>query len=510
MGVYCQLIHLHVYIYTIMHTHGDVIPMARPWRQITHDKRTTSFRTAMGVQQEKHLEKIRHEMRSQIAFIDHVVTQMAGGADQVNAFVQYYLEKSRLMKERFPEYTDRLSKKMLLEESRKTLLFYNKRGDHQDLADRHAIDALLGTLMRSDISWNDIRAAGIEGYGANTKLAANKIRDHVERYWIGRPTKSTQHVIDQLERVLIENSQPSPCRTIIDPKSRGIKSVLEFKEPISVILMRTDMVKRKEVSVRKLEQIIKEELPWFKAPCSRFFCCGICDQRCQDARFLNNGPLPMFLVYRRGQLDRKYLHETEASRNLLSPEAAVLPWNLWLPSHAQFARMVVDAELDENETAKSWGAMGRLMNTQPHYREQVEVREVKNIQELRARLTPEFCVGVADHITSIRLGIKKINTIDQTMPGRMPPMLIFIQTFDNFNHDDPDNPIRTAVVVLSMRNDKTGWAIQEIENEVYQMDAIRDIMDRCQYHAYWSDHGGSFPTEEVGGWVLGRLAALYF
>ena len=121
-------------------------------------------------------------MRSQLAFVDHVVMKMAGGADQVNSFMQYYLERSKLMKERFPEYTDRLSKDAILEESRKTLLFYNKRGNGQDLADRHAVDALLGTLMRSGISRNDIKAAGISGYGADTKLAAAKIRDHVERY----------------------------------------------------------------------------------------------------------------------------------------------------------------------------------------------------------------------------------------------------------------------------------------------------------------------------------------
>jgi hypothetical protein len=34
-------------------------------------------------------------------------------------------------------------------------------------------------------------------------------------------------------------------------------------------------------------------------------------------------------------------------------------------------------------------------------------------------------------------------------------------------------------------------------------------MEHCIHHQHWSDHGGSFPTEEVAAWILGMLPEMY-
>jgi hypothetical protein len=100
---------------------------------------------------------------------------------------------------------------------------------------------------------------------------------------------------------------------------------------------------------------------------------------------------------------------------------------------------------------------------------------------------------VSDHITSVRLGLKKRNPLDMTMPGVLKPMLIYVETIDYVN--ELDQPERTAFVILSMTDEKTAWATAEVERVVYK--AAEDIMSRCQHYQHWSDHGGSNCTEDI-------------
>ena len=44
---------------------------------------------------------------------------------------------------------------------------------------------------------------------------------------------------------------------------------------------------------------------------------------------------------------------------------------------------------------------------------------------------------------------------------------------------------------------------------IYASKEGRRIMVHCIHHQHWSDHGGSFPTEEVAGWILGMLPEKY-
>ena len=105
----------------------------------------------------------------------------------------------------------------------------------------------------------------------------------------------------------------------------------------------------------------------------------------------------------------------------------------------------------------------------------------------------------------MKLGTKRRNTADGTLSVKMPPLLIFVQVFTY--QDANGRPKRTTFVVLSLTNDKTGWGIAEVEKLVYESPKGINIMKHCKHHQHWSDHGGSFPSEEVAGWVLSKLLA---
>lgn len=55
----------------------------------------------------------------------------------------------------------------------------------------------------------------------------------------------------------------------------------------------------------------------------------------------------------------------------------------------------------------------------------------------------------------MKLGLQRRNTTDNTLSKNMPPLLIFIQVFSY--KDKSGKERRTTFVVLSLRNDKTGW-----------------------------------------------------
>lgn len=44
---------------------------------------------------------------------------------------------------------------------------------------------------------------------------------------------------------------------------------------------------------------------------------------------------------------------------------------------------------------------------------------------------------------------------------------------------------------------------------VYDSPRGKQIMRNCTCHRHWSDHGGSFPSEEVAGWLFGELPTMF-
>ena len=64
----------------------------------------------------------------------------------------------------------------------------------------------------------------------------------------------------------------------------------------------------------------------------------------------------------------------------------------------------------------------------------------------------------------MKLGLRRRNTADNTLAKNMPPLLIFVQVF--FYKDEKGRERRTAFVVLSLTNDKTGWGTCEVMKKV--------------------------------------------
>ncbi len=412
-----------------------------------------------------------------------------------------------------------------------------------------------------------------------TKTAANKIRDGVPQCWTGRPQEWDTYTVDNLRRLLEANSDQSPCRTIKDTCTGRITPVWELRQPLQAILKSSLLIREDDtVGLRTMQELIKHKFPWFKNAQSRWFCCGHCSARTRDARLLNKSPLDIHLVLNENS-DRDYHKENVHSRDLTSRDASTLSPSMWLPSQVGLELMITKyGNMPQDQADRYRHARNRLVNTQSHYIEKVKVRRVKNAQEDRSRVNSDFVTSVSDHITSIKLGIKKHMTIDEQMPGAKPKMMIFVQTFDHYTKDS--GPTRTAFVVISMRDDKTGWGVQEVhmsgaecrnlltkpkttvtgciykkrvyrqlvlhktiliiqhiklciynvcmcaswsnsrtlvphispinvERLVFGHNECETIMQLCVYYQHWSDHGGSFPTEEVAGWVLGELPAMF-
>ncbi len=502
----------------------DVIPMAKEgWRDLQHDisvskarkkphtyghsvEDTTNLRGEIKAMQEK--------QRSKIRFIDHSIVQMAGGEAHVHDFVNAWIKKSPLLKRKHPAINDRVPKSMILSSAKHALGFTTKRGqgDGQTEVDRRVVDAVYTVMTKCDIVLQEIEDAGISGYGFDSKQSLKKLVDGVPRLWSGRPTKDDQIFIDQLEKLLEENSDQCPCRTTLHMGQ--VKPVWELRQSIaSILAARSGAIRG--VSAVKLRQLMKRELPWFKKAKSKFFCCGHCDQRYHDAWLLNDSELPIYLIVNK-MTPRRYNEESLLSRDIpTNTGAATLHVKQWLPDQVNFERMIRDAQADkltEEDAQELRNAWNRLQNTQYHYIESVQVRDVKNKQEARARNEHAsledhgFCVSVSDHITSVMMGMKKRMTMDESAAQALEPLMIFVQTID---HELHNNVHRTAFVVISMRSDKTGWGITEVEELIFSQPECEKIIQRCKHLQNWSDHGGSFPSEEVAGWVLGNLPARF-
>ena len=74
----------------------------------------------------------------------------------------------------------------------------------------------------------------------------------------------------------------------------------------------------------------------------------------------------------------------------------------------------------------------------------------------------------------MKLGLRRRNTADNTLSKNMPPLLIFVQVF--FYKDEKGRERRTAFVVVSLTNDKTGWGTCEVMKRV-QLDIITANID---------------------------------
>ncbi len=166
-------------------TKENIIPKATPWPELKHNERLLKVQVKNaemslirdpGNQDAINERKKRYgEQRSnqksqsgQIAFMDHVLSNMAGGDEHVSAFVEEYITRSKLIKARVPVLLDAVSKERLLEESRRALLHFKKWGEGQSEIDRKAIHTVLAILLRSGIDHKEIESAGIKGYGFNT------------------------------------------------------------------------------------------------------------------------------------------------------------------------------------------------------------------------------------------------------------------------------------------------------------------------------------------------------
>ena len=122
--------------------------------------------------------------------------------------------------------------------------------------------------------------------------------------------------------------------------------------------------------------------------------------------------------------------------------------------------------------------------------------------------TTHGCVCVtSDHITSFKLGLKKINETDKMMASKLPPLLMFIQVMTWCDANGVEQ--RDVFVVLSLTNDKTGWGAQEVEKLVFKSEQCKPIMKECTKLWHWSDHGGPFTAELMAGFLLTELPQMF-
>ena len=496
---------------------NDIVPMAdKGWMQAEQNLDWLRWRNSVPWTPDlsssiKHYQTVQD---SKLGFVDYVIVKMAGGEANVPGFVDAWLAGSKLLKRKHPKVYEHVPKTVLLESAKNAISGTKKYSQGQTEADRDLVDAVYSVLLNSKIELKAIKRAGISGYGIDTKESVKHLLNGVPRLWTGRPSKVTQYMIDNLRKWLEENSDECPCRSI--QLGGQVQPVWELRQSLASILnARPDPLRG--YSPRLLRQTIKTRLPWFKKAQSKYFCCGHCDQRRRDVNLLNQSEVPIYLIANH-LTPRSYTKESSQSRELSGLDASMLSVNLWLPAEEEMNTMLGTSlqqeVIDVKEAVRLKNGWSRLLHTQAHYIEKVTVRQVKNAQEVRARNELKkhedtgFCVSVSDHITSVKLGFKKRMTMEESAAGSIQPLMIFIQTIDHQKHDDNDTH-RTAFVVISMRDDKTGWGVSEVEDLISRHGDFDRIIKKCRYLAHWNDHGGSFPGEEVAGWILGHMPSKY-
>ena len=522
----------------------QLVPKAKPWLELEHDMNLAAIECAYADDNDeseeikthrRNIERIQRHRARQCEFVDYVMCQMAGGKEQRCSFLKHVLLHGPHHKEYQQEVPalSGISKARLLREAKEVLAKRNKRGSQiaQSAADREVIDAVYAVLLRSGITHQEILNAGIKDYGLNTKKASQKLIDGVPRQPPGRKQVWTQAEVDAVEALLKrdENSVEYPYRVHKMPDG-SIKPVREYTQPLSAILGSEPRLIRPathgervnkhgegrltrgqasdgRISEETARKIVKTRLPWYKKARTKYFVCGHCDCRYEDATLLNYSPLPMYIIINTNT-PREYEEENAHSRNLSDRDASTLIPEKWLPSKKQLNTWIRTLKIEHDEANKYREALERLTHTQRHYREKVHCRRVKNHQEIEAETTPGVVLSVSDHIASLKLGTKHRMTADQSMAGNRPPLMIFVQEF-RYQDAADKQPRRTAFVVLSLTDDKSGWGIQEVEKQVYGSTRGREIMEHCICHRHWSDHGGSFPSEEVAGWLFGKLPQMF-
>ena len=500
---------------------NDIVPKAdEGWAEAEHRRSFLGWRNSMPWTADfsPKIYELKRIQASKLRFIDYVVEKMAGGIDEewenVEGLVDTWLAESKLLQKYHPKVHENVSKAILLESAKDALSSVTKYGDGQTEDDRNVVDAVYRILLNSKIELKAIKQAGILGYGIDSKESVKHLLSGKPRLWTGRPSKVDEYLVDNLRKWLEKNADECPFRSIkLDDK---IQPVWELRQSLeSILKARPDRIRGYGTTL--LRKTMKTRLPWFKKAKSKYFCCGHCDQRCRDVSLLNKSKLQVHLIANH-LTPRSYAKESPNSQDLTDLDASMLPVDLWLPDedrmNTMLGALMEQQEINVNEAVRLKNAWSRLLNTQPHYIEKVTVRQVKNAQEVRARNELDqqenigFCVSVSDHITSIKLGLKKRMTMEESAAGSIQPLMIFIQTIDHEKHDANDTH-RTAFVVISMRDDKTGWGISEVEDLISKDDEFDRIIKKCRHLAHWNDHGGSFPGEEVAGWILGHLPSKY-
>lgn len=500
---------------------NDIVPKAADgWAQAEHTRKFLEWRNSQpwtGDFSGK-IYELKRIQAGKLRFIDYVVVKMAGGIDEewenVQGIVDTWLAQSKVLQKYHPKVYENVSKSILLENAKDALSSVTKYGEGQTEDDRNVVDAVYHILLNSKIDLKEIKKAGISGYGIDSKESVKHLLDGKPRLWTGRPSKVNEYMVENLRKWLEENADECPCRSIkLDDK---IQPVWELRQSVeSILKARPDRIRGYGTTL--LRKTMKTHLPWFKKAQSKYFCCGHCDQRCRDVSLLNESKLQIHLIANH-LTPRSYAKESEHSQDLTDLNASMLPINLWLPDedkmNTMLGALMEQKEINVNVVVRLKNAWSRLHHTQPHYIEKVTVRQVKNAQEARARNelhqqeNSGFCVSVSDHITSVKLGLKKRMTMEESAAGAIQPLMIFIQTIDHEKHDANDTH-RAAFVVISMRDDKTGWGISEVEDLISKDDEFDRIIKKCRYLSHWNDHGGSFPGEEVAGWILGHLPSKY-
>lgn len=112
---------------------------------------------------------------------------------------------------------------------------------------------------------------------------------------------------------------------------------------------------------------------------------------------------------------------------------------------------------------------------------------------------------VSDFITNQKIGTSKRNTLQQGLGCKHHDELQqFVHTVDWT--DKAGTNWVDVFVVFSATPNKTGFAIVDMMTEIIETDAYKRIMEDCTRYFWWSDNGGSLPSEEVAAFLFETFA----